>query len=86
MCSLRVASQIEMANPGELASICSPLVVLDGLPIILQIVVLNDLLIILQRSRANDPNARTEKKCLHFQHSCLALQWSQPLFKIASSL
>ena len=53
MCSLRVASQIEMANPGELASICSPLVVLDGLPIILQIVVLNDLLIILQRSRAN---------------------------------
>ena len=47
MCSLRVASQIEMANPGELPSICSPLVVLDGLPIILQIVVLNGLLIIL---------------------------------------
>ena len=38
MFSLRAASQIEMA---------SPLVVLDGLPIILQIVVLHGLLIIL---------------------------------------
>ena len=74
MWSLRVASQIEMANPGELASICSPLVVLDGLPIILQIVVLNDLLIILQRSRANDPNARTEKKRLHLQHCACVLR------------
>ena len=44
---------------------------LDGLPIILQIVVLNGLLIILSRSRANDPNARTEKKCLHLLHSCV---------------